>query len=94
LNADLKQFIATSPDKDLLQKWESLITVQMPRENSAIRPAGGGGGQHQSFVNIANTVTSTSYSSATQSPIFGPWETAMSRGIQEARRFMTSISRI
>jgi len=55
INADLKQFIATSPDKELLQKWESLISVQMPRDNTAIRPTGGGGGQHQSFVNIANT---------------------------------------
>ena len=55
MNADLKQFIATSPDKELLQKWESLISIQMPRDNTAIRPAGGGGGQHQSFVNIANT---------------------------------------
>ncbi len=55
LNAALQQFIATSPDKDLLQKFESLITVQMPRDNSAIRPAGGRGGQHQTFVNIANT---------------------------------------
>ena len=55
MNADLKQFIATSPDKKLLQEYQSLITVQMPPENTAIRPAGRGGGQHQSFVNIANT---------------------------------------
>ena len=27
----------------------------MPPDNSAIRPAGGGGGQHQAFVNIAQT---------------------------------------
>src|ERR1035438_10338303 len=38
MSADLKQFIATSPDKELLQKWESLITVQMPRDNPCIRP--------------------------------------------------------
>ena len=55
MNADLKQFIATSPDNELLQKYASLITVQMPRDNSAIRPTGRGGGQHDSFVNIANT---------------------------------------
>jgi lysophospholipase L1-like esterase len=55
LNADIKQFVETSPDKELLQKYESLITVQLPRDNTAIRPAGGGGGYHQSFVNIANT---------------------------------------
>ena len=55
LNADLKEFVDSSPDKNLKQKFASLITVQLPRENSAIRPAGGGGGQHQSFVKIANT---------------------------------------
>jgi len=55
LNADLKKFIASSPDKQLKKKLAPLITIQMPRDNSAIRPTGGGGGQHQSFVNIANT---------------------------------------
>jgi len=55
MNADLKQFIATSPDRELLRKFESLITVQTPRENSAIRPTGRAGGQHDSFVSIANT---------------------------------------
>jgi beta-glucosidase len=57
MNADLKQFIATSQDKELLQKWESLISVQMPRENMCIRPVGGGvrGPRHQAFVNNANT---------------------------------------
>jgi len=55
MEADLKQFVATSPDKELLRKYESLITVQMPHENSAIRPTGRPGGQHDSFVSIANT---------------------------------------
>lgn len=55
MNADLKQFIAASPDRELLQKYASLITVQPPHDNMAIRPAGGGGGQHQTFVNIAHT---------------------------------------
>jgi lysophospholipase L1-like esterase len=55
MNADLKQFVATSPDRDLLRKFESLITVQIPHDNSAIRPTGRAGGQHDSFVNIANT---------------------------------------
>ena len=55
LNADIKKFVGSSPDKKLKQKFASLITVQLPRDNTAIRPAGGGGGQHQSFVNIANT---------------------------------------
>jgi beta-glucosidase len=54
INADLKQFIATSSDKELLQKWESLITVQMPRENPCIRPTGiPQNPRHQSFLNIA-----------------------------------------
>jgi len=55
LNADLKKFVGGSPDKKLKKEFGSLITVQLPRDNTAIRPAGGGGGQHQSFVNIANT---------------------------------------
>ena len=55
MNADIKKFVDSSPDKALKKKFASLITVQTPRDNTAIRPAGGGGGQHQSFVNIANT---------------------------------------
>jgi lysophospholipase L1-like esterase len=55
INADLKEFVASSPDKELLKKYESLITVHLPPDNTAIRPSGGGGGQHQTFVNIANT---------------------------------------
>jgi hypothetical protein len=50
MNADLRQFIANSPDRQLLQRYESLITVQTPRDNSAIRPTGRAGGQHDSFV--------------------------------------------
>ncbi len=38
MNADLKSFIDSSSDKDLLKKYESLLTVQVPREDSAIRP--------------------------------------------------------
>ncbi|HLX69549.1 MAG TPA: GDSL-type esterase/lipase family protein [Verrucomicrobiae bacterium] len=54
MNADLKQFIATSPDKELLQKWESLVTVQVPRDNPCIRPAPGvRGPRHQAFVETA-----------------------------------------
>jgi lysophospholipase L1-like esterase len=55
LNAALKRFVATSPDRELLQKYESLLKVQMPRENSAIRPTGRGGRQHDSFLKIAET---------------------------------------
>jgi lysophospholipase L1-like esterase len=54
INEDVKQFIASSPENGLLKKYGSLITVHLPPDNSAIRPSGGGG-QHQSFVNIANT---------------------------------------
>ena len=38
MNTDLKNFIESSSDKDLLKKYESLLTVQVPREDSAIRP--------------------------------------------------------
>lgn len=39
MNADLKKFIDSSADKALLKKYESLLTVQIPRANSAIAPA-------------------------------------------------------
>ncbi len=38
INADLKEYIAKSPDQELLRKWEPLLTVQMPRANSAVFP--------------------------------------------------------
>jgi lysophospholipase L1-like esterase len=54
MNDDLKQFIATSSDKDLLEKWQSLITVQMPRDNPCIRPVGSAQNpRHLRFLNIA-----------------------------------------
>lgn len=43
INAELKKLIETSSQKTLLKKYESLLAVQVPRDNSAIRPA-------QSFV--------------------------------------------
>ncbi len=59
INADLRQFIDTnsSPDKELLKKYENLINVQMPRVNSAIIPTGGGvrAPRHQAFVDTAKT---------------------------------------
>jgi lysophospholipase L1-like esterase len=57
MNADLTQFIQASPDNALLQKYEPLLMVQVPRDNTAIRPTGGGvrGPRHQKFVDIANT---------------------------------------
>jgi len=41
MNAALKQFIKTSPEKPLLQKYQSILTVQVPRDNRCIRPAAG-----------------------------------------------------
>jgi len=38
INADLNQFIQTSPDKELLHKFATLLTVEVPRDNPAIRP--------------------------------------------------------
>jgi lysophospholipase L1-like esterase len=55
IKADLNKFIQSSPDKQLKAKYAPLITVHLPPDNTAIRPAGGGGGQHQTFVNIAQT---------------------------------------
>jgi beta-glucosidase len=56
INADLKNFIETSPDKELLQKYDSLLTVQVPRDNPCIRPAPGiRTFRHQAFVNMAKT---------------------------------------
>jgi lysophospholipase L1-like esterase len=55
MNADLKQFIATSGDRELLKKWESLLAVQAPRDNPCIRPTGSPQNpRHHSFLNIAN----------------------------------------
>jgi lysophospholipase L1-like esterase len=56
MNADLKQFIETSPDRPLLQKYQSLLTVQAPRDNPCIRPAAGiRARRHDAFVKTANT---------------------------------------
>jgi lysophospholipase L1-like esterase len=53
LNEDLKQFIETSADKQLLAKYASLLTVQVPRDNPCIRPTAGSAGRHAQFMNIA-----------------------------------------
>jgi lysophospholipase L1-like esterase len=58
INAHLARFIEsnTSPDKDLLKRFESLILVRMPRENPCIRPAPGiRGMRHVAFVEAART---------------------------------------
>ena len=56
LNADLKAYIAKSPDKDLLQKWEPLLKIQAPRDNACIRPVQTGvrtTARHNGFVETA-----------------------------------------
>ncbi len=55
INAELQKFAGTSTgaDKDLLKKYASLLTVQVPRDNPCIRPTAPRGGQHDSFVEIA-----------------------------------------
>lgn len=58
INADLKQFIEKSSDKELLTKYESMLKVQVPRENPCIRPVQTGvrtTARHTRFVDIANT---------------------------------------
>jgi lysophospholipase L1-like esterase len=56
LNASLKQFIATSPEKALLEKYGSLLTVQVPRDNPCIRPAPSArANRHNALVQLANT---------------------------------------
>src|ERR1041385_3483042 len=53
MNAALKKFVESSPEKELLQKYESLVTVQVPRDNPCIRPAPSArGGRHAGFVEM------------------------------------------
>lgn len=61
INADLKAYIATSPDKDLLQKWESLLTVQMPRDNACIRPVQTGVRTTQRHNGFVATATNSDF---------------------------------
>ncbi len=53
LNADFKQFLASSPDADLLTKYPNLTVA--PKNNNAIVPTSGGvrGPRHQAFVETA-----------------------------------------
>jgi beta-glucosidase len=57
INDAVKKMIAadTSPTKALLEKYQSLLTVQVPRANPCIAPVGGGvrGPRHQAFVDRA-----------------------------------------
>lgn len=58
INADVKQFIEKSDDKELLAKYESMLQVQVPRDNPCIRPVQTGvrtTARHNRFVDIANT---------------------------------------
>lgn len=54
MNALLNEFIESSAEKELLQKYKSLITVKVPRDNPCIRPTPGiRGPRHQAFVDKA-----------------------------------------
>jgi lysophospholipase L1-like esterase len=54
MNAALTQFIQASPDKALLTKYASLLSVQVPRDNPCIRPTGNAQNpRHLGFVNTA-----------------------------------------
>ncbi len=59
INAEIKRFIDTnaSANKDLLKKYASLMTVQVPRDNPCIRPTAGGvrAPRHDAFVETAKT---------------------------------------
>jgi len=61
INADLKEYIAKSPDKELMQKWESLLTVQMPRANSAIAPVQTGVRTTQRHNGFVATATNSDF---------------------------------
>ena len=56
MNEELQKFINsyTGTDKEVLKKYASLITVDVPRDNPCIRPTTPRGGQHDSFVETAN----------------------------------------
>ena len=56
LNEALKKFVDKSPDKNLKKKFESLITVQVPRDNPCIRPTGSvQNPRHLSFMKNATS---------------------------------------
>ncbi len=55
MNEELQKFINsnTNAAKDILKKYASLISVQVPRDNPCIRPTTPRGGQHDTFVETA-----------------------------------------
>ena len=58
INASLKQYIesSTTPEKALLEKYESLILLRMPRDNPCIRPTPGIRGlRHDRFLETAKS---------------------------------------
>jgi lysophospholipase L1-like esterase len=56
LNIALQRLVEMSDSsaRTTLKKYESLLKVQVPRDNPCIRPTGRDSGQHQQFVEIAN----------------------------------------
>jgi len=61
INADLKKYIETAPDKELLTKFESLLTVQVPRENACIRPVQTGVRSNQRHDKFVETATNSDF---------------------------------
>ena len=61
INADLKEYIAKSPDQELLRKWEPLLTVQMPRANSAVFPVHTGVRTTQRHNGFVATATNSDF---------------------------------
>ena len=74
MNAEIKKFIQKSSDRKLLEKYEPLMLVQIPRDNPCIRPTGGGvcgrPGIRLSWTRPTPTIL-TSCSKATPSRIGG-----------------------
>jgi lysophospholipase L1-like esterase len=61
INADLKEYIAKSPDQELLRKWEPMLTVQMPRANSAVVPVHTGVRTTQRHNGFVATATNSDF---------------------------------
>jgi lysophospholipase L1-like esterase len=61
INADLKEYIAKSPDQELLRKWQPLLTVQMPRANSAVFPVHTGVRTTQRHNGFVATATNSDF---------------------------------
>ena len=58
MNSELKKLIDSSSEKALFKKYEALLSIQMPRTNTAICPVQTGvrnNQRHNAFVDIAKT---------------------------------------